>query len=273
MYSFREYVQAESLSQAYELLEESRRNIILGGCLWLKMGRKNYGKAIDLSALDLSYIKEQNDFLEIGAMTSLRDLETSPLLKNIWGDYFSASLGNIVGCQFRNSATLGGSLWGRFGFSDIAAALLALGGEICLYHQGRISVEDFLLYGASGRDIIEKIIIPKDFRQAAYQRMSNSATDFPVLIASAAYCENSGLWRLVLGARPQRAGLCLLAQDFLAQYLPQSSDPEGIIAQACQIAGEELHLGSNLRADGEYRRSIAPVLLSRAIGEVLNNGK
>lgn len=40
------------------------------------------------------------------------------------------SLRHIVGVQFRNLATVGGSLWGRFGFSDVLTLLLALDAQV-----------------------------------------------------------------------------------------------------------------------------------------------
>ncbi|MFQ7552525.1 MAG: FAD binding domain-containing protein [Blautia marasmi] len=40
------------------------------------------------------------------------------------------SLRHIVGVQFRNCATVGGSIWGRFGFSDVLTMLLALDTEV-----------------------------------------------------------------------------------------------------------------------------------------------
>ena len=36
------------------------------------------------------------------------------------------SLRHIVGVQFRNCATIGGSIWGRYGFSDVLTMFLAM---------------------------------------------------------------------------------------------------------------------------------------------------
>ena len=55
MFSFQQYVLAESVDQAYEL-NQKKNNIVLGGTGWLKTGRKSYGTAIDLSGLGLSLI-------------------------------------------------------------------------------------------------------------------------------------------------------------------------------------------------------------------------
>ena len=40
---------------------------------------------------------------------------------------------DIVGVQFRNMATIGGSIWGRFGFSDVLTVFLAMDSYVELY--------------------------------------------------------------------------------------------------------------------------------------------
>ena len=48
-----------------------------------------------------------------------------------------------MGVQFRNMATVGGSVWGRFGFSDVLTLLLALDTEVELYQGGLVPLEEF----------------------------------------------------------------------------------------------------------------------------------
>ena len=50
---------------------------------------------------------------------------------------------HIVGVQFRNQATVGGSIYGRFGFSDVLTAFLALDTYVELYDGGRICLAEF----------------------------------------------------------------------------------------------------------------------------------
>ena len=47
MFKAREYKRVESLEEAYEL-NQKKSSCILGGMLWLKMGNRNVGTAIDL---------------------------------------------------------------------------------------------------------------------------------------------------------------------------------------------------------------------------------
>ena len=75
-----ELVQPSSLEEAYEILMKRKNNIVIGGSAFLRMGEKRIGTGIDLSNLNLNLIEETEDYIEIGAMTTLRDLEVSPIL-------------------------------------------------------------------------------------------------------------------------------------------------------------------------------------------------
>lgn len=66
-------------------------------------------------------------------MVTLRELETNKLLNELTYGAFSESVKHIVGVQFRNLATVGGSVFGRYGFSDIITLLVALNAEVQLY--------------------------------------------------------------------------------------------------------------------------------------------
>lgn len=60
MMNIRNYVRVQSLEEAYEL-NQSRRNRIIGGMLWLKMGKGSIQTAIDLCDLGLDTIEETEE--------------------------------------------------------------------------------------------------------------------------------------------------------------------------------------------------------------------
>ncbi len=262
MYTIKEYHLPQNLADAYEIISAGRRNTILGGCLWLKMGHKKINKAVDLKNCGLDFIRLNNGNIEIGASATLRQAEKSPLLQEYWGAYFTRALKDIVGVQFRNCATIGGSVYGRYGFSDLLTALMALNCRVELFKGGIISLEDFLK-NPPKRDILVKLILKPEYGLCSYKRMALSRGDFPLLTAAAA--KEGQKWRLVLGARPQRAALCPGA----SAYLPDKPQDEEI-KTAIKIARDELHFGTNMRGDALYRRELAGVLLERAIKEVIS---
>ena len=124
MITIREYVRPASLEEAWTL-NQKRTSRVIGGMLWLKMQNAAVGTAIDLSGLGLDKIEETPEGFAVGAMVSLRALETHAGLNKYTNGAMREALRHIVGVQFRNTATLGGSVYGRFGFSDVLTVLLA----------------------------------------------------------------------------------------------------------------------------------------------------
>ena len=143
MYTIKNYVTAESLEQAAALKEKGRNNVIIGGNLWLKMGRRSIQNAIDLSRLHLDGIEEDAEGFRIGCMVTLRELEVHEGLKGTFGNIFKEAVRHIVGVQFRNLATVGGSIFPRFGFSDVLTAFMSCDSYVELYRGGRIPIREF----------------------------------------------------------------------------------------------------------------------------------
>ena len=190
MLKFREYVRAESLEDAY-VRNQKKSAHILGGMLWLKMQNRTVQTVIDLSDLGLSGIEETEEEYRIGAMTSLRELELHKGLDAMTGGAVRESLRHIVGVQFRNLATVGGSIFGRFGFSDVLTMFLALDSWVELYHGGLVPMERFAAEGAEN-DILVRVIVKKEKRRYAYLSHRNTKTDFPVMACAVAVGEG---WR------------------------------------------------------------------------------
>lgn len=260
MLTIQNYVKAESLEQAYEL-NQKKSSRIIGGMLWLKMSRMRVQTAIDLSGLGLDTIEEEEDSFRIGSMVSLRQLEQHPGLAQSTDGSMRECLRHIVGVQFRNLATLGGSIFGRFGFSDVLTEFMALGAEAELYRGGRIPLEQFAAMPAD-RDILVRVILPKEPGRCSYQSLRNSSTDFPVLACAVCAGENRAAAAAV-GARPGRAVLVRDEEGILSAGITEKSAEEfGAYAAA------KIRTGSNMRAGAEYRKHLAQVLVKRACLEI-----
>lgn len=169
----------KTLEEAYEL-NQKKTSTIIGGGLWLRLGNRAIGTAIDLSELGLDQIEETEDAFIIGCMTSLRTIECHEGLNRYFHGMMGEVMKGIVGTQFRNTATIGGSLYQRFGFSDPLTAFLALDTTVELYHAGEIPMARFVTMDYD-RDILVRIRVKKNGGQAAYQSFRNTKTDFPVL--------------------------------------------------------------------------------------------
>lgn len=260
MFDLKEYCRVRSLEQADHLLHENKKNVILGGLLWMRMGTRQFHTGIDLSGLGLDRIEDKGDRIEIGCMTCLRQLETSELLQNHIGPVITQAVSPIVGVQFRNLATVGGSVFSRFSFSDVITALLVLDTWVHLYRGGIITLETFL-ETSPGRDILVRLSIPKQNVSTTYRSIRRSATDFPVL--TAAFARGDAGWKIALGARPARAKAAVQT----AALLSENPDAQQL-DRACRFLIDEMTFGSNQRGGKSYREHLAQVLVKRGIQDL-----
>ena len=252
----KDYILADSLEQAYEL-NQRKGSRILGGSLWLRLGNTAISTAIDLGALGLDAIQETEEQFFIGAMVPLRKLETHSGFHVYTQGAAAQALSPIVGVQFRNLATVGGSIFGRFGFSDVLTLFLALDAQAVLFHGGTVPLEQFA-QSKPDRDILVGITVKKRPGDFAYLSMRNSRTDFPVLTCALSHME--GEYRAVCGARPARAIAVRDDPGILVQGISEES------TQAfARYAAQRLPTGSNTRGSASYRTHLIEVLTRRGL--------
>lgn len=257
--NIKQYILAQSLQQAYELNQKPGSRI-LGGTLWLRLSSTPIAAAIDLSALGLDTIEEDGDRFSIGAMVPLRRLETHPGLNAYTQGAAAKALSPVVGVQFRNLATAGGSIFGRFGFSDVLTLFLALNTQVELYHAGTVPLEQFVQMKPD-RDILVRLVVKKQPGTFTFLSMRNTRTDFPVL--TCALSRIDGTYRAVYGARPARAMVLRDTEGLLKEGVTPDS------AQAfAQYAAEHVPTGSNTRGSAAYRTHLIKVLTQRGLLEL-----
>ena len=255
MITIQNYVRAESLEQAYELNQKKSARI-LGGMLWLKMAKNTVGTAVDLSGLGLDTIEETGEGFSIGAMVTLRQLEQHPGLNACTDGAFAKALAPVVGVQFRNMATVGGSVWSRFGFSDVLTLLLALDTTVELYKGGLVPLETFAAMPYD-RDLLVRVHIRKTPGRVAYEAMRIQRTDLPVLTCAVS---DMGGVRAVIGARPGKPVVLRDEKGLLAGGISE----ESAAAFAADVAAR-VPMGANSRGSAAYRTHLAEVLTRRCV--------
>lgn len=277
MFYYNQYVRAQSLDEAYELYQK-KPNFVLGGMLWLKMKNKTLGTAIDLCDLGLDQIYEDENEFRIGAYATLRQIETHEALNAYTHGAIAESVRHIVGVQFRNVATVGGSIWGRFGFSDVMTIFRALGAKVQLHKAGIMDLDEFAALPRTTRDVLVSVIVPKNAKGVVYLSQRNQSTDFPVLTCAVA--NRSGRYVAVIGASPYMAepvwdedgildGIADAKTDSNAA-LTDNSENNAKIDKFAEYVAEHIRFGSNIRAGAEYREIICRVLTRRAVTQSLD---
>ncbi len=257
MLQIKQYVKASSLEEAYQL-NQKKNNTIVGGMHWLKMSSATVNTVIDLSGLGLDKIIETEDSFEIGAMVTLRDIELHKGLNTYTNNSVRDAVKDIVGVQFRNTATVGGSIFGRYGFSDVLTVFLAMDTYVVCHKAGEIPLQEYEKKKAD-RDILVKLVVKKTPIAISYLAQRHARTDFPILTCAVSF--RDGMWSASVGARPYRAETIFDTEKIIAGAVPTK---EEAVAFGNYVA-EQLKYGSNLRGSAEYRKMITPVLVKRGV--------
>lgn len=258
------YVKAKTPEEAYEL-NQARSSRIMGGMMWMRLSNARVKTLIDISGLGLDQIEETEDEIRIGAMCTLRQIKQSEAVKKLCGDGIEEAVRHIVGVQFRNQATVGGSIYGRFGFSDVLTAFLALDTYVELYDGGRICLAEFAKKKPDN-DLLLFIVVKKKKRQFRYDSIRQTKTDFPVIACSVSREKANGqeTWYFAVGARPMKA-------DMIEKKWSVAKDASlEKIEEYAALAAAEFKYGTNMRGSAGYRQHLAKVLIKREIMSILS---
>ena len=258
MLRYMKLLQPTTPEEAYDLAVKNKlAPLVAGGCC-LRLGKRRWPSVIDLSGLPLRYIEETDTEFRIGAMATQGDVEQYPAFQTWSGGILPAAVRSILGVQFRNIATMGGSVAARFGFSDILPTLAAVKAEVVLQKGGTMSILDYLTY--TDRDVLLEIRIPKAEAPVAAIALRKSASDFPFLTGAMRKDEMG--YHVYIGCRPSRIREAVKAGELLT-----AGGTDAVVA-AGEAAAQELSFQTNSHASATYRAAMTKVLVKRLAQEV-----
>jgi CO/xanthine dehydrogenase FAD-binding subunit len=259
-----QYYKAATLEDAYKVFIDEPGNAILGGGLWLKKINGPINKLVDLNGLGLDFINETSEEIIIGAMTTLRHMETHPSIINLGQGFLSKASGSIMGVALRNMVTIGGCLAGKYPFSDIITPLLTLDVSLSFFPDRTIDLPSYLQETGKLKTILTKITIKKRNLNGFFKKISVTPLDFAILnMAISAF---KGDIRIAVGSRPGVGQLAIEASKFLSN---NSQITEDDIQRATEMILKEITFLSTNAASAEYRIALAKAHIKRGLMEVL----
>ena len=252
------FVSVGSWQEAYKLLKASPKNKILGGGLWLKKGNAEVETLIDLSKLNLNKIEDKGTYIEVGSMVTQSEFEKSPLIKSLGGGVISFATSEIMGPAFRNIATVGGSIYGKFGFSDLITVLLGFEVELQFYPNAKMSLAEYVAKPGFYDGILTHIRIKKSDAKGFFKKVKANSIDYPILNVCVTKDKN---YKVVVGSRP----LVATVLEKVNEYLNNGGTD---FDKAAEIAVEEIKVGDSMATKGEYRKQLVKVYVKRGLEEV-----
>ncbi len=276
-----EYYEPRSIEEALNLLSKFRDQAkILAGCtdLLVKMKTRQIEPRVIINIKKipgLRYIIEDSEYVRIGALTTLRDVERSDIVRKYLPALHDAVkvMGSI---QVRNMATLVGNLCNASPAADTAPPLLVHNARvIALSTRGKrvIPLEEF--FKGPGVTVLEpdemvvEIVAEKAVKgSSAFEKISRVSVDLAIANA-AIYAEISPegfieIARVAVGSvapRPLRA-------RFLEEKIRGLRVGSIELKEALYEIDKEISPITDVRSTAEYRRYIIKVLLWNALERV-----
>jgi carbon-monoxide dehydrogenase medium subunit len=278
-----DYAAPKTLEEAFALLEEfgDEAKILAGGHSLIPMMKLRFAepeRLIDINNIPgLSYIKEEDGYLKIGAMTREADLEKSDVIPGKYQIFLDATK-LIADPQVRNMGTIGGNIAHGDAANDHPAVMLALRAEVGISSgegQRIVPIDEFF-YGfymtaVQANEILTEIRIPIPAAGTgnAYHKLERKVGDYAtagvavqVTLDENGICTYAGIGLTNVNPVPMRA-------ERSEEVLVGNKITDELIAQAAQYASEDCNPSSDLRGDEDYKRAMVGVLTKRMIKKAI----
>jgi aerobic carbon-monoxide dehydrogenase medium subunit len=272
-----EYERATSVDGAIASLERlgSDARVIAGGHSLLPMMKlrlANPEHLIDINDLtELSYIREQDGEIRIGAMTRHVDLLRSDLLAQHFPLFRDAET-VIADPVVRNRGTIGGSLCQADAAEDLSAVCAASKASVVIRGSGGervVSMDGFhvgpFTTAVGAAEILTEVRLPlRPGGGSAHEKVERRAGDWAIAAASAAVWMKDGAIGDA-GIALSAVGLTTIHVARAEELLRGKAPSDELFADAGAIASEDCSPTSDGRGPVDYKRHLAGVLTQRAL--------
>jgi len=280
-----EYHPARTVEEAIALLQQYGEEAkVLGGghslipAMKLRLLQPEH--LIDIGRIDgLSYIREEQGAIAVGAMTTYTTLAQSEVLRRNF-PLLTDAASVIADQQVRNRSTLGGSVAHFDPAGDMPGVVLALKAEIIAQGpQGKRSIKaddffvDTFLTALNTDEIVTEIrfALPPARTGSAYIKLENKASHYAITgCAAVVSLEGDGTCSaasLVITGAASRTTRASAAE---ATLVGKKLD-EATIAGAASHAADELNLISDIHGSLEYRLQMTDVIARRTMMKALES--
>jgi carbon-monoxide dehydrogenase medium subunit len=283
-----EYFAPKTLKEALTLIDkyQDECKVIGGGqslLILMRQGLVAPKYLVSIKGLnELSYIKDTKEGLKIGALTTHRAIEKSPLIKKKVS-VLAEMEQRLASIQTRNWGTIGGNLCHGDPAGDPAPVLTALKATLTtasLKGERNMPVEDFTLdyfeTALQSGELLTEIQVPTPPPRSgtAYTKFNIIESDLATVSVAVSVTLGAGDGvcqdvRIALGASaptPMRAKKA-------EAVLKGKKITDALLAEAGKAASAEAEPISDIQASEEYRRELVKILVGRVAKEALARAK
>ena len=273
------YQRPKSLDEAISLLAQNEdAKVLAGGHSLIPAMKLRFAQPktiVDIGCIaELSYIREQDGKIAIGAMTTHFEIEASSLLRERCP--LLPEVAQQVGdAQVRNKGTFGGSLVHADPAADWPAAVLALDAEFDVVGpNGRRAIRsaDFFVEmmqsAVQPNEILCEIRLPLTPKSVAYVKFAQKASGFAIAgVAALVDKRNNNVAVGITGIAPKAYRAMAVENALRGKELTRVA-----IREAAAKVIEEVEPLNDIHASAEFRAHLAQVNCRRALELALSRG-
>ncbi len=278
------YLKPATLKEVCTLLSSYKgRAKLMGGGTDLKVLIRNGETApeylVDLTGIaELSFITGDADGVKIGALTTMKQIEHSPLMQEKF-PILSQSAGQMGSPQVRNTATIAGNLCHAAPSADMAPALLALEAAVKVCDRGGeriVPLEKFFI--GPGKTVLrdDEILceiqvppLPASSRGVYLKISARAALAIAMAGVAVVVTTENGTGRIAAARIAMGAVAPTPMRAYKAESILAGREPDtGLFEEAAQAAAEEARPISDIRCSADYRRRMVAVLVKRALEQL-----
>ncbi|MGA9253931.1 MAG: xanthine dehydrogenase small subunit [Roseobacter sp.] len=266
------WVQPKSTDELADWYAQHPDATLVGGAtdvgLWVTKGFRDLGPVAFLNqCADLAYVRVSDTEIDIGAATTLTDLQTAiaPFHPS-----FSDLIQRYGSVQVRNAATIGGNIANGSPIGDGSPALIALNATLHLRHADKrrsLPLQDFFIeYGKQDRkpgEFVERISIPRSpDNLKCYKISKRFDQDISAVCGCFAISVSNGIVATARLAFGGMAGTPKRASTAEQSLMGAAWNGQSVRDAMTALASDFTPL-SDMRASADYRMSTAQNMLWR----------
>jgi carbon-monoxide dehydrogenase medium subunit len=274
-----DYHPAKSVDEAIALLQQygDEAKLLAGGhslIPTMKLRLAQPGHIIDLGKISgLSYIREENGAVAVGAMTTYHTIENSDLLRRHFA-LLPEGTSLIGDTQVRNRGTIGGSIAHSDPAADMPGIVLALKADILVQSANgvrTVKADDFFVgmfeTALQPDEIVTELrfALPPARTGSAYTKLANKASHYAIAGCAAVVslggdgtCTSVSV--VITGASLKATRASTVESALVGKKLTGD-----VVAEAASHAAEGLELVADIHGSKSYRAKMTAVMAQRAI--------
>jgi aerobic carbon-monoxide dehydrogenase medium subunit len=282
-----DYYTPASLDEAISLLDQhhGEAKILAGGQSLLGMMKLRLAQPaalIDINRLpNLSFVREDAQFLRIGALTRVRELVASDVVRSRYPILHDAA-SEIADPTVRNWGTVGGNASHGDPGNDLPACMLALNAEYQV--QGpkgtraipaRSFYQDSFVTALAPNEVLTEVHVPKTAAGAgsAYSKMERKVGDFAIAAVAVHVVLGSGGTITTAGIGLTNVGPTAIFAAKASEALAGKSGTPADLDAAAELAASAAQPVADNRGPVEFKREMVRVWTRRTARKAIDRAK